>query len=82
VRVFTHVVTTNTRNTLAQRGHNKRGRDHVGQLGLARVVAEEGQLPLGHVLYEKTRPDVRTFAAVLAPLRASNWRASRTWRRI
>ncbi|MBI3048226.1 MAG: IS1634 family transposase [Acidobacteria bacterium] len=67
---FTHVATTNEKNTLAQRGHNKQGRDNLRQLGLALVVAEEGHLPLGHVLYEGARPDVRTFAAVLAPLRA------------
>mgnify|MGYP001560253508 CR=1 FL=1 len=67
---FTHVATTNTTCTLAQRGQNKQGRNDLRQLGLALVVAEEDQLPLGHVLYEGARPDVRTFAAVLGPLRA------------
>ena len=67
---FTHVATTNTTCTLAERGHNKQGRHDLRQLGLALVVAQEDHLPLGHVLYEGARPDVKTFAAVLAPLRA------------
>lgn len=67
---FTHLASTNAHSQLAQRGHNKQGRDDLRQLGLALVVSEDGQVPLGHVLYEGQRPDVRTFAAVLAPLRA------------
>jgi len=67
---FTHLATTNTRSTLAQRGHNKQRRHDLRQLGLALVVSDDGQLPLGHVLYEGARPDSATFAAVLAPLRA------------
>jgi transposase len=66
---FTHIDTANTRTTLAQRGHNKEGRHNLRQVGLALVVSEEGQIPLGHTLYEGARPDVRTFAEVLAPLR-------------
>jgi len=66
---FTHLATTNTRSTLAQRGHSKQRRHDLRQLGLALVVADDGQLPLGHVLYEGARPDARTFATVLAPLR-------------
>lgn len=34
-KFLTHVTTTNERNTLAQRGHNKQGRDNLRQLGLA-----------------------------------------------
>jgi transposase len=66
---FTHLATTNARSTLAQRGHNKQRRHDLRQLGLALVVTDDGQLPLGHVLYEGARPDGATFAAVLAPLR-------------
>lgn len=66
---FTYVASTNAKSTLPQRGRNKQGRRDLRQLGLALVVAEAGQIPLGHVLYEGARPDVRTFAAVLAPLR-------------
>ncbi len=67
---FTHLATTNGRSTLAQRGHSKQRRHDLRQLGLALVVSDDGQLPLGHVLYEGARPDAPTFAAVLAPLRA------------
>jgi transposase len=66
---FTHLATTNARSTLAQRGHSKQRRHDLRQLGLALVVTDDGQLPLGHVLYEGARPDGATFAAVLAPLR-------------
>lgn len=67
---FTHLATTNARSTLAQRGHSKQRRHDLRQLGLALVVSDDGQLPLGHVLYEGARPDGPTFAALLAPLRA------------
>lgn len=65
----THLATTTTRSRLAQRGHNKQRRNDLRQLGLALVVSEDGQVPLGHVLYDGARPDVRTFAALVAPLR-------------
>lgn len=67
---FTYIATTNPRAPLAGRGQNKQHRHDLRQLGLALVVSEEGQLPLGHVLYAGARPDVRTFAQILAPLRA------------
>jgi transposase len=66
---YTHLATANTRSQLAQRGHNKQRRHDLRQLGLALVVAADGELPLGHVLYEGARPDARTWAGVLAPLR-------------
>lgn len=66
---YTYLATTNTRSQLAQRGHNKQGRHDLRQLGLALVVSEDEEVPLGHVLYEGARPDVRTFADVIAPLR-------------
>jgi len=66
---FTHIASTNTRTNLAQRGHNKQRRHDLRQLGLALVVSEDGQIPLGHALYEGSRADVRTFAEILAPLR-------------
>ena len=66
---FTYIDTANARATLAQRGHNKAGRHDLRQLGLALVVSEDGQIPLGHVLYEGARADVRTMKEVIAPLR-------------
>lgn len=66
---FTHLETTNRRSRLAQRGHNKQRRHDLRQLGLALVVSEEGQIPLGHALYEGSRVDVRSFATLLKPVR-------------
>lgn len=66
---FTHIATTTTRSKLPARGHSKQRRHDLRQLGLALVVSEQGELPLGHVLYEGSRPDVTTLAAELEPLR-------------
>lgn len=66
---FTHIATTNPRATLPERGHSKQRRHDLRQLGLALVVSEQGQVPLGHVLYAGGRPDVKTFAEELKPLR-------------
>jgi transposase len=66
---FTHLETTNRRSRLAQRGHSKQRRHDLRQLGLALMVSEEGQIPLGHALYEGSRVDVHSFAALLKPVR-------------
>jgi transposase len=66
---FTYIDSTNRRSKLAERGHSKNGRHDLRQLGLALVVSEDGQIPLGHTLYEGSRPDVRTFQEILAPMR-------------
>jgi hypothetical protein len=58
---FTFIGSTNTRPTLPRRGHNKRKRHDLRQLGLALAVARDGQLPLFHLLYDGDRPDMRTF---------------------
>jgi transposase len=66
---FTHLDTTNARSQLAQRGHSKQRRHDLRQLGLALIVSEEGQIPLGHTLYEGSRADVKSFSVLLEPLR-------------
>jgi transposase len=66
---FTHLDTTNAHSQLAQRGHSKQRRHDLRQLGLALMVSEEGQIPLGHALYEGDRADVKSFSALLEPLR-------------
>jgi transposase len=66
---FTHLETSNAGSQLAQRGHSKQRRHDLRQLGLALMVSEEGQIPLGHALYEGSRADVKSFAAQLEPLR-------------
>jgi transposase len=66
---FTHIASTNQRPNLPERGHNKQRRHDLRQLGLALVVSEEAQIPLGHYLYEGARPDVKTFASLIEPVR-------------
>jgi transposase len=66
---FTHLDTTNAHSQLAQRGHSKQRRHDLRQLGLALMVSEEGQIPLGHALYEGARADVKSFSTLLEPLR-------------
>jgi len=66
---FTHIASTNERARLPERGHNKQRRHDLRQLGLALLVSEEAQIPLGHSLYEGARPDVKTFASLIEPVR-------------
>jgi transposase len=45
---YTYVASTNTRNELAQRGHNKQGRHHLRQVGLSYVLDADNGLSLCH----------------------------------
>ena len=62
---FTHLDSSNERSQLAQRGHNQQRPHDLRQLGLALVVSEQGQIPLGHVLYEGAQVEVTTFRFLL-----------------
>ncbi|MGE5946176.1 MAG: IS1634 family transposase [Betaproteobacteria bacterium] len=48
---YTYVASTNARNTLAQRGHNKQGRHNLRQVGLSYVLDGEHGLSLCHHVY-------------------------------
>jgi transposase len=48
---YTCVASTNTRNQLAQRGHNKQGRHDLRQVGLSYVLDGEHGLSLCHHVY-------------------------------
>ena len=48
---YTYVASTNTRNALAQRGHNKQGRHNLRQVGLSYVLDGEHGLSLCHHVY-------------------------------
>ena len=48
---YTYVASTNTRNELAQRGHNKQGRHNLRQVGLSYVLDGEHGLSLCHHVY-------------------------------
>jgi transposase len=55
---YTYVASTNTRNELAQRGHNKQGRHNLRQVGLSYVMDGDNGLSLCHHVYPGNRADV------------------------
>jgi transposase len=61
---FTYIDTLNERNTQAQRGHNKQGRDNLRQLGLAVGVTPDFHIPLFHALYPGNLNDVTEFYTI------------------
>ena len=63
---YTWVASTNTRNTLAQRGHNKQGRHNLRQVGLSYVLDGENGLSLCHHVYPGNVADAEEFPIALA----------------
>jgi transposase len=59
---YTFVASTNRRNTLAQRGHNKQGRHNLRQVGLSYVLDGVYGLSLCHHVYPGNLPDTDEFA--------------------
>lgn len=64
----TFIATTNTRNTIAQRGHAKQGRHDLRLVGLALACSTDHQVPLASTLVAGNTPDVRTFSRALPEL--------------
>lgn len=64
----TFIATTNTRNTIAQRGHAKQGRHDLRLVGLALACSTDHQVPLASTLVAGNTPDVKTFARALPEL--------------
>ena len=62
---YTYVASTNTRNQLAQRGHNKQGRHNLRQVGLSYVLDGEHGLSLCHHVYPGNVADVEEFSTSL-----------------
>src|ERR1700686_3020410 len=62
---YTYVASTNTRNELAQRGHNKQGRHNLRQVGLSYVLDGEHGLSLCHHVYPGNVADVEEFSTAL-----------------
>lgn len=58
---FTYIHTTNTRNTIAQRGKNKQHRADLRQVGMAMIVNREDHIPLFHLTYQGNRNDSLVF---------------------
>src|SRR5947208_1078207 len=59
---YTYIASTNTRNQLAQRGHNKQGRHNLRQVGLSYVLDGESGLSLCHHVYPGNVADVDEFS--------------------
>src|SRR5580658_8060314 len=62
---YTYISSTNTRNQLAQRGHNKQGRHNLRQVGLSYVLDGEHGLSLCHHVYPGNVADVEEFSTAL-----------------
>ncbi len=65
---YTFVASTNTRNTLAQRGHNKQGRHNLRQVGLSYVLDGVHGLSLCHHVYPGNLTDSDEFSTALPRL--------------
>lgn len=63
---YTYVASTNTRNQLAQRGHNKQGRHNLRQVGLSYVLDGEHGLSLCHHVYPGNLADAEEFPIALS----------------
>src|SRR5258708_15625469 len=63
---YTYIASTNTRNQLAQRGHNKQGRHNLRQVGLRYVLDGESGLSLCHHVYRGNVADGEEFSTSLS----------------
>ena len=63
---YTYIASNNTRNQLAQRGHNKQGRHNLRQVGLSYVLDGDHGLSLCHHVYPGNIADVDEFSTALA----------------
>jgi len=62
---YTYIASTNTRNRLAQRGHNKQGRHDLRQVGLCCVRDGESGLAVCHHVYPGNLTDAEEFSVAL-----------------
>jgi transposase len=62
---YTYIASTNSRNELAQRGHNKQGRHNLRQVGLSYVLDGDHGLSLCHHVYPGNVSDSEEFSAAL-----------------
>jgi len=63
---YTYIASNNTRNALAQRGHNQQGRHNLRQVGLSYVLDGEHGLSLCHHVYRGDIGDSEEFSVSLA----------------
>src|SRR5262249_973627 len=62
---YTWTASTNQRNSLAQRGHNKQGRHHLRQVGLSYVLDGDNGLSLCHHVYAGNVAEVQELPKAL-----------------
>src|ERR1700678_989682 len=62
---YAYIASTNERNSLAQRGHNKQGRHNLRQVGLSYVLDGDNGLSLCHHLYRGNVGDAEEFPDAL-----------------
>jgi transposase len=62
---YTYIASSNQRNQLAQRGHNKQGRHNLRQVGLSYVLDGNNGLSLCHHLYRGNVADVEELPQAL-----------------
>ncbi|HJX53350.1 MAG TPA: IS1634 family transposase [Polyangia bacterium] len=62
---YTYIASTNTRNELAQRGHNKQGRHNLRQVGLSYVLDGDSGLSLCHHVYPGNVADAEELPQAL-----------------
>jgi transposase len=67
---YTYIASSNTRNELAQRGHNKQGRHNLRQVGLSYVLDGDHGLSLCHHVYRGNVADAEEFSTSLARILA------------
>src|SRR6202167_917932 len=63
---YTYVASTNTRNEVAQRGHNKQGRHNLRQVGVSYVMDGDSGLSLCHHVYPGNRADAEDLPEALS----------------
>jgi len=62
---YTYIASSNTRNELAQRAHNKQGRHNLRQVGLSYVLDGDNGLSLCHHVYRGNVSDAEEFSVSL-----------------
>ena len=67
---YTYIASSNTRNHLAQRGHNKQGRHNLRQVGLSYVRDAESGLSLCHHVYPGNVADAEELPSALSRILA------------
>jgi transposase len=66
---FTFIASTNTRVSLAARGHNKQKRDDLRQVSIALLCTRQYGIPIWHQTYEGNVSDARSFESALPAIR-------------